>query len=286
MAVDLRSHMATDFPERIVLGRGIGGQRANQIAMRQGGLGFTITIDGNQIVAGANTVTAFNGVALAGCSTISDSTQNQMLLSTASDNTTRSLTVEIAGITGILTRTATGGPPSTAETYTFTPDAGQPVPVSCPADSPVTVLAGLELNYTFCYWDGRNNKELDNWSVVSYVQDMIDHLAVQEPRGAVLSIINGNYADEFIGQPKYLELIAANEELATAFPDFYVDVRRYLIDDGLADLGITPTAQDLTDIANDIVPSSLRTDNIHLTAAANGLVSDYVKAQIFIPNGW
>lgn len=282
----LAPHLATEFSERIVLNRSVPGQRANQIAMRQGGGAVRVTLSGNEITTGPNTVTHFNGVAVTGSAGISDSTVNNQPLSTASDNSTRQLAVTIADVTGTLERAASGAPAATNEAYTFTPDGGQTLPVTCDPQSYMIVRPGLELTYSFVYWGGRNNRDLNNWSVVSDVQAMIDRFPVAQPRGAILGIINGDYVTEYAGGADYINLTAANAELAAAFPDYFIDVRRYLIDNGLAALAITPTAQDLIDIANDIVPSSLRVDNIHLTSDAYGLVAALVKDRIFTPNGW
>jgi lysophospholipase L1-like esterase len=57
-----------------------------------------------------------------------------------------------------------------------------------------------------------------------------------------------------------------------------VNIRQYLLDYGLADAGITPTEQDLTDIANGMVPQSLRPtgDSYHLNAAGYTVVGKYL----------
>jgi hypothetical protein len=44
--------------------------------------------------------------------------------------------------------------------------------------------------------------------------------------------------------------------------------------------GITPTAQDILDIADDIVPNSLRSDGIHLNTAGYGVVSTGVQTKL------
>lgn len=98
---------------------GIGGQTSQQIAQRFGALTTGLTVTGNQIpTSGAVTVTHINNVALAGMNT----TQfpDYRLLSTQADNTTRTLVGTLGGVYGTLTRSSSGGSPSTTETYTFT----------------------------------------------------------------------------------------------------------------------------------------------------------------------
>ncbi|RWQ35853.1 MAG: SGNH/GDSL hydrolase family protein [Mesorhizobium sp.] len=270
---------------RSVANRGYGSQNSFQIAMRQGGLGVKVRISGNQIATGANTITHFNGAAVSG----SAGGMLTQLLTRKDANTTLTIQAEIAGVIGTVTRTATGGPPSTAEVYTFTPDVGQTVPVTCPPDSAMVVQSQADAALTQVIWVGRNDRGIDinSWSIIANVRAMVSRLTAAGKRFVILGFHNGtNYPDEWVGGALYGQIIAAHTELAAAFPANFFDVRRYLIDKGLADAGITPTAQDLIDIANDVVPRSLMTDGLHLTAVAYALVAQQVKLRFFTPNGW
>jgi hypothetical protein len=60
----------------------------------------------------------------------------------------------------------------------------------------------------------------------------------------------------------------------------YVDVRGYLINYGLSDAGVTPTSQDIADIAAGIVPSSLRSDALHLNTSGYIIVAALVKLRL------
>jgi len=268
---------------RVVHNRGLGGQYSGHIATRQSGRVLTVTVAGNQIVAGANSVTHFNGAAVVGMASMPSAAQP---LSTPSVNTTMNAMVTIAGISGRLVRTASGGPPSTSETYTFTPSAGQSLPAACPADTPMTIWHQGDVGRINVFWAGRN----DNWATpdttLANIASMVATVrAAGHSRFLVMSILNGSSANEAMGQSRYVQLRAINDALAAAYPSNFFDMRRYLIDSGLAAAGITPTSQDLTDIANDIVPASLRVDPIHLTAAGYGLVGQQVAAFI-AGRGW
>ncbi len=59
------------------------------------------------------------------------------------------------------------------------------------------------------------------------------------------------------------EIDAVNEALSKEFGDHFVDIRRYMLNYGLADAGLTPTDQDLADIKKGEIPSSLRNDYVH-----------------------
>ena len=59
------------------------------------------------------------------------------------------------------------------------------------------------------------------------------------------------------------EIDAVNEAFEKEFGDHFVDIRKYMLYYGLADAGIEPTEQDLADIKNGEIPSSLRNDYVH-----------------------
>lgn len=54
-----------------------------------------------------------------------------------------------------------------------------------------------------------------------------------------------------------------NAMLGTKFGVHFINLLEYLKNYGLADNGLIPTAQDTTDIANNLVPTSLRSDSVH-----------------------
>lgn len=259
---------------RNVVNPAIGGQTSRHIAGRAGAVAYGITLSSNQIVSGANTLTAINGNALVGMATAS--TSNVQFLSTQSGNNTFSAMGYLGSVHGTLTRTATGGPPSTAETYTFTPDAGQVLPAYCPPQTAFLVDYPY-LAYTHVLWLGRNNYT-DPTQVeadVAACRNMLPH-----KRFVVMGVINGQYPTEYVGQSGYNTIVGIENYLANAYPQNFLNIRRLLIDRGLHDAGITPTPQDLTDIANDTIPTSLRVvgDNLHLTTAAYALIAGWVNS--------
>lgn len=66
-------------------------------------------------------------------------------------------------------------------------------------------------------------------------------------------------------------------DMMSAFGSHYYNNRKYLVTNGLADAGITPTAQDLIDIGNGYPPTSLRFDLIHFNTASYNIVATQVK---------
>jgi hypothetical protein len=134
------------------------------------------------------------------------------------------------------------------------------------------------LNATTIFWAGRNNYT-DGVTVKADIAAMV--AALPHSRFLVASIINGNYATEYIGQPDYITMMALNSDLSSIYGGRYVDFRTPLVAAG-APAGIAPNP---TDYANDIPPSGIRFDNLHLLDPGYAIVSTtaYAKLSSF---GW
>ncbi len=65
-----------------------------------------------------------------------------------------------------------------------------------------------------------------------------------------------------------------NEALAEAFGEHFLDIRAYLLENGLNDAGISPTGQDERDLAAGEIPSSLRIDEVHGNAAFYRIIGE------------
>lgn len=66
----------------------------------------------------------------------------------------------------------------------------------------------------------------------------------------------------------------------------YLNVRRYLIDQALSDLNITPTGQDVADKTAGRVPTSLRIDAVHHTADAQAAIAEFLIYPRLTELGW
>lgn len=246
--------------------RGIGGQGSAAIATRQGGLKMLVSVTGDAIPAsGAVTLTARSQTPI-------------------TNQGSSSFTGTLVGVPGTLAAsTADGG---VTYTYTFTrTTAGSEV--ACPASSEFTFdFAEAGKDKTAIFFSGRNDAKNTRAAIVATrdnVLAMAKKLSPLSKRYLVLSVLNGDA--EIIGTSSYNGTKALNAELLQTFGDRFVDVRRYLIDHGLEDAGITPTTQDNTDVAGDTIPSSLRSDSVHLTAAGYTLVGNFIARQIQA-RGW
>lgn len=104
------------------------------------------------------------------------------------------------------------------------------------------------------------------------------HLAEGNDRFLVLSVLNARA--EVRGTLSYHKVLELNAALAGAFAGHFLDVRSYLV--SKADPAVP---QDLIDQANDIIPSSLRSDALHLNTAGSALVAAQIK-EFFDALGW
>lgn len=126
-------------------------------------------------------------------------------------------------------------------------------------------------------WYGHNN-----WVKDEVKADIAASLA-SLPRGndrfVVLSMLTWA-TDGLRGSRAYQETLKVNAELAARYPKNYLDIRSHLV--GLYN---REDAQDVQDFRNDVTPSSLRFDAIHLnTAGCNAVVA---RLQQFIAGkGW
>ena len=116
------------------------------------------------------------------------------------------------------------------------------------------LAAPTKNSWTTIIWAGANNAT-DPTTVESDIASMVSSLG-GNTHYLILTIPNGSAA--ISGTTAYNDIIAINAWIASNYPNNYFDIRTYLIQHGLSDVGITPTGQDNTDIANDTVPTSLR----------------------------
>lgn len=118
-------------------------------------------------------------------------------------------------------------------------------------------------------WAGDNNYN-DPPTVEADVASMVSHLG--HHNYLVLSLLNGDYPDRYIGQPGYNDIVSINDSFSAAYGSHYVDLRTYLVSK------YDPNnPQDVIDHGNDIIPSSLRSDQIHLNDAGYLLVAKYIN---------
>ncbi len=114
----------------------------------------------------------------------------------------------------------------------------------------------------------KDSKEDDILVIFAGTNDLPDSRSVKNIISLEKSMLEAAKCDRYIivgltyagGIP---EIDAVNEALQKEFGDHFVDIRKYMLNYGLADAGITPSKEDIADIRKGEIPSSLRRDYVH-----------------------
>lgn len=268
------------------IGRGVSGQEAGSVAIRQGGITLT-TVEAVTIPASAGPVDLDLAADVTPCNIRVGASDMPMVL---------------AGVRGTLTIASTDG--TNAGTLwdraagsgrcVFVPAAAPSSPVSVPAG---TALVSQDVadhpEWSECLqilWVGGNDAAFAGASrvtgVTAAVQAMVDRLrdAVDEPRFLVAGRTTGPTNTE--GTSSWQTAVDQRDALATLYPDNAVDIWGYVRDHGLDILGITPTQADLDALAGKTVPPSLTTDGLHYsTETREKVLAPFIISEL-AARGW
>jgi hypothetical protein len=129
------------------------------------------------------------------------------------------------------------------------------------------------------FWMGTNNVGQPG-QIKADIAASVAWLAAGNDRFLILPVFNDAIFSEYRGTAVYAGIMQLDAELAASYPQHYLDVRAYLVSQ--AD-PFNP--QDVADAQNDLVPSSMRIDDIHLSYKGQELavqkVRDFINAK-----GW
>lgn len=253
-----------------VLARGVSGERAEAIAYRQGGLTAQVTIVGGSIPASGTVEITISGTPFR---------PNQYQSAGAHIGS-------LAGVHGEILPRATDTDPMLFQRT----EAGDAVSVTDPVPW-VSDDAYTYRDWGNIIWVGRNSLATDvsktdpaNSAAARSVAAMVANIKSRTKRFIIFPVTNG--LNEGTGTDTYDRVRAHEDYLAATYPDNFCNIRRALIDDGLEMAGITPTSQDLADVAADTIPASLRSDYIHHTTAAYVKVIAPTVANFITSKGW
>jgi len=125
-------------------------------------------------------------------------------------------------------------------------------------------------------WYGHNN-----WSKDEVKADIASSIAALAPNEAYVILSMLNWAPSGArGTQEYADTVRVNGELAAMYPNNFLDVRQHLV--GRYDPN---NGQDVQDHQNDLPPSSLRFDGIHLNDAGSLAVARKVQ-EFLAGKGW
>ena len=161
--------------------------------------------------------------------------------------------VVIAGIKGNLDLTAATNP--SGRTFSFTRSEAGSAKTLIDYTEIITSGSVDRKKDISIIWIGANGGWSTRQDLIDQINNVIKFQDVVGPKYIVVGLSAGVAA----ATAEILE-----KEMELAFGIHYVNMRSYLIRCGLSENGITPTAQDLQDIADGKVPSSLKiSDGVH-----------------------
>jgi len=252
---------------RLINNYGIGGQKMEQIAQRQGATPIYITLSGNAFSGTtAVSVTAINGVA---------PTNINSPISTPADNTVRYMGGTINGIQCQLTRASSGGPPSTSETYTLKPVGTSSA--SIPAGSRFYPDDSFNAkNDIQVLWFGRNN--VPTLTGLDVIIDNAISVVSRPKRVIVIGVLNA--INEPNGNANKIAIDAMNAILSENYPTNFIPITPPTQDEATAVGYGAFTGTDNTEISNGIFPTSFHTDNVHLNSFGYQVFANRVMKMI------
>lgn len=232
---------------RKVINCGVGGENTINIASRQGGLPnivkpFTIPADTNKVeIELTNIYGDSAGILLQGGSALDPITDKYVM--TAQINP-----CSINGVEGTLTY-------ENGKYYFSRSENGESVIVSRPTTLITYAMKSMRDNINII-WLGTNGGFSTSSELIEYIDAMIDYMTPINKKYIVFGIhhLVSTVTETF-------EMIEKNMTLH--FGRHYINQRKYMLEYGLSDAGITPTVEDTTAISQGKIPSSLLYDDVH-----------------------
>lgn len=249
---------------------GVGGLKSNSIAILQGGIPMRLVLKNQEIKeSGSTEITYYNTEPI-------------------NFQTEQYREGFIDSIEGKIERLSEKENKRKTIGYTFIPkDINAPVKVK---DTVVFRFKdAIEYNNEWTIiWAGRNDRKSgdDVFQTRDNIQAMIDHLGENAKKHVlVLSICNGIADREFKGSTPHTNIVRLNTVLKETFGDRFIDVRDYMVNKAIYDMGITPTPEDIEDIEKDCIPRSFLKDNVHFNTLGYEATGKYI-AKVIKEKGW
>ena len=219
---------------------GVGGENSSNIAMRQGGI--SIYVNAFTIPASTDRVE------------INITSENNSYIAFAQQGTSGLNPCYINDIEGNITYDS-----STRKYYFARTSIGNEISVN--ANTQV-ITNGMKSNKgdILVIWAGTNDTNIEN--TIMNIDEMLKY--------------NDSNKYIIIGLTYKNNVLNVNQTLQDRYGEHFLDIRKYILQNGLSDAGITATEQDEIDINNGEIPSSLRYDNVHLNAEGYTIVGEQV----------
>ena len=234
-----------------VSNQGIGGNTVQDILARQGAYlavvaPFTIPADSTPV------------------DVVLKSSQDGRLIRWAQNNlATKVNPVYINGVEGTLAETTDD---SDVYHYTFSrKEVGNEVEIK----RPTFLITSKSLDTSEdiqILWIGQNGAWNSEDELVEMFRAAISHMSGLQKRYICVGLSSGTKAGR----------ATLERKMSIAFGNHYINIRDYLVTYGLEDAGLSATEQDIQDISEGKVPTSLRADGVHFTADGYKVVAKVI----------
>lgn len=227
---------------------------STEVALEGGGLDLWVTVTGGTIPASGSV-----GVTVS--------------ISSWWSSTARSFSGSLNGIPGVLAKSDTG-------VWSFTRGTAGSA-TACPPETRWMAATRATGNSAPIIWIGRNNVNVDR--ITRDVRALANWARMRGMPYLVIPVFNAQ--SEASGSTGYNNVKAVNDALEAEHGQNFYDLRGWLIRNGLAAAGITPTAADTTAISEDRIPPSLMSDALHLKDIAYRACGERLAA-VTTTKGW
>ena len=184
--------------------------------------------------------------------------------------------VTIAGVQGTLTRNASSQQWN-QHIYQFTRlEPGQEVPVE-KGSIITTAAANAYQDYIHIVWLGTYGTFSNPDNLVKETKALLQRQNINTDRYLVIGPCTYNGSWGTASSSRTLDSI--DSAMLQAFGDRYINLRKYLMEDGLRDAGLVATSQDKLSIGNSCVPNSFRSNASG--ADLNGVAYELVGKLVF-----
>lgn len=136
-------------------------------------------------------------------------------------------------------------------------------------------------------WVGRNDMAFayphQINGVTSNIQAMIDKLTPTVKRFLIISCTTT--INETAGSQSHNWVTSLNTQLKTLYPNNFVDIENYLVNQCIYDMELTPTEIDLEKISKGTIPPQLMADATHPNNATREYIAKYIYGELN-KRGW
>lgn len=232
---------------RKVINCGVGGENTINIASRQGGLPnivkpFTIPANASKVeIELTNIYGDSTGILLQGGSALDPTTGKYVMNAQINP-------CSINGVEGTLTY-------ENGKYYFSRSENGESVIVSRPTPLITYAMKSMRDNINII-WIGTNGGFTTSAELIECIEAMIDYMSPINKKYIVIGVhhLVSTVTETF-------ETIEKN--MSIHFGRHFINQRKYMLEYGLSDARITPTAEDITAISQGKIPTSLLYDDVH-----------------------